>query len=423
MPLVQPGESRISTAQKIVSWLFRESELSLSFVEWAKLFSATIIKNNHQFSKDFFDALSQKIRTSFEDPNLSNAKKELILYNALSYLAFANPQEDQIITIKGIDYSVEKIQLTSGWLSAPYYAYGLRALTDQDAQSYLIFQGSTTPSDNGFLAGLLADTRPHGTIGAQLYSRGQEEIQQWIDEEHRRTQKRVVCTGASLGGAMSLHAHIHQPNKVDFFVLNPPSLTSREKRIYENQQHDPSTASEPRILKMVSHIIDPVWSLGSCYLPRGTMVYRHGDNDEYKFLAHARSSDCRAESFEPQFVILESNELVKNKYWKSLKPFLFFGVLILHVIALPIRVMIQVTYEISHLCAKHTPPSAEEEASSYSRMINDLPTGEKKNLDSETKPAHITSLFPEAPSPSPAGTAKELNDDSSVQKNIQPFRG
>jgi hypothetical protein len=151
MPQVQSHETKRKIAQKMVGWLFHDNALSFNALEWAQLVFTTIIKSNRQFSNFFFDALSEKISVSFEDPGLSEAKKEIILYSALSYLAFANPQDDQTLIIKGINYTIEKIQLTSGWLSAPYYAYGLRASIDKNAQSYLIFQGTTTPSDNGEL--------------------------------------------------------------------------------------------------------------------------------------------------------------------------------------------------------------------------------------------------------------------------------
>lgn len=227
------NKSQASISQKMVRWLFREEDLSLGLFEWVKLLSATMIIRNRKFSQDFFDALSKKISTSFSDPQLSDLKKDLVLYNALSYLAFADPQEGQAIVIKGVNYEIQKIPVTSGWLSSTYYAYCLKALNNKDAQSILIFQGTTTPSDHGFLAGILADTRPVGAIGTQLYARGQEAIQKCIEDEYKRTNKRVMCTGQSLGGAMSLHDYIHQPDIVDYFIINPPGLTSREKEIYE----------------------------------------------------------------------------------------------------------------------------------------------------------------------------------------------
>ncbi|MFI4919757.1 MAG: hypothetical protein ACHP65_09400 [Legionellales bacterium] len=410
MPQSPVDTEKMVIAQKMVAWLFRDNDLSLSASEWARLLWTTIIKRNRPFSQCFFDALSQKISASFADSNLSDVKKDLLFYNALSYLAFANPQAGQALTIKGINYTIEKIKLTSGWLSAPYYAYGLHASTDPNAQSYLIFQGTTTPSDNGFLSGILADSRPNGAVGTQLYARGQKKIQQWIDQEHARTHKRVVCTGQSLGGAMSLHAYIHQPNKVDFFVVNPPSLTSREKRIYENQQHEPLSDKDVRILKVVSHTNDPVWTLGSCYLPKGTEVCRHGDKNENNIMAHARAPYCGAQSPEYQFVPHEYSQPVKNRYWKTLKPFLFIGACILHAIAWPMRLAIQSTHAVSEFLAKlknNQSSAVAEKESSYSLMNALQPTGSKKDLE----PDHTHPLLSK-PSPQPIDEADETLDEN-----------
>lgn len=341
MPEFNSNKTALSIPQKVVGWLFREHNLSLGFLEWLQLLSATLIVRNRQFSQDFFDALSEKITSSSADPYLSDLKKDLILYNALSYLAYAAPQEGQIISIKGIDYSIQKIALTSGWVSSTYYAYGLKAVTDKNAQSILIFQGTTSPADHGFLAGILADTRPVGAVGTQLYARGQEQIQNWINTEYQQTQKRVLCTGQSLGGAMSLHAHIHQPDAVDFFIVNPAALTNREKEIYEKnsvQLPDEST----RILTVVSHLNDPVLGLGSLYLPEGTKIYRHGDKNENGLIAHAKTPDCSQDAPELHFAAYDNSKRERSYAWKIIKVFLFVAVLILHVIAWPVRIAVKI---------------------------------------------------------------------------------
>lgn len=346
----------------MVGWLFREEDLSLGFLEWMKLLSATLIVRNRQFSQDFFDALATKIASSFVDPDLSQIKKDLILYNALSYIAFADPQEGQVLQIKGIDYTIEKIALTSGWVSSTYYAYGLKAVTDKTAQSFLIFQGTTTPADHGFLAGVMADTRPVGSVGTQLYARGQDTIQHWINDEYQRTQKRVMCTGQSLGGAMALHTYIHQPNAVDYFIVNPPALTNREKRIYKKtspRQADENTS----VMTVASHANDPVLSLGSLYLPKGTKIYRHGKKNENKLIAHAKAPDCSKDAAELFCVDHNNSKQARSYSWKIIKAFLFIATLILHVIALPIRLAIQVTRVI--ISSLHHKPPPDNLKSNY----------------------------------------------------------
>ncbi len=323
-----------TTAEKVVDWLFREGDLTLSWSESLSLFSAMMIINSPKLQREFFNALANKITAAYADESLDPVAKDSILYNALSYLTYANPQEDQTIHIKGIKYGIEKIALTSGWISAPYYAYGLKALDNTQAPSYLIFQGTTVPTDHGFLAGVLADTCPFGAIGAQLYTRGQARLQAWIQKEHDRTHQRVICTGQSLGGAMSMHAHIHQPDLVDFFSVNPPSLTRREQKIYEKNRTQPDLSG--RMLSVLSHVNDPVYALGSRYFPPGTTIYKHGEASENSILAHAKAADCRKTFFQAQ------QEPHTPAYgWKIMKFFLFLLAIVLLIIAWPIRLLIK----------------------------------------------------------------------------------
>lgn len=331
-----------SVPQRIVSWLFRDSELSLSFFEWLKLFLATVLLRNKLFLDEFYMVLAQKIESTLSDSSiLSPEKKEIILYNALSYLVLSDPKEGSILNFNGFRYTIKKIPLTSGWLSGPYVAYALTVAENSNAKSILVFKGTTFPTDGGFLAGVMADTRPHGAVGAQLYARGQDRLQAWITQESQRTHQKVLCTGQSLGGAMSMHCYIHQPNEVDFFAINPPSLTSRERRIYE--QHNFVTPSNE--LKVVCHQNDPVFTLGSQFLPVGTRMFKHGDPHEGWFNAHAKTATCTEASSEPEFH-LYSNVTQRHILWKISKPFLFVMVLVFHAIALPVRLIIEISHQL-----------------------------------------------------------------------------
>ena len=344
-----------SAPQRILSWLFREDKLSLSVIEWVQLISATIFISNRTFLDEFFMVIKDKIEAAFKHSTLSSFKKELILYNGLSYLAYSEPKEGQTIEIGGILYTIQKIPLTSGWLSGAYCAYGLKDMSLQLAQSILLFKGTTFPTDSGFLAGILADTRPHGAVGAQLYSRGQGAIQAWINSEYDRTGKPVICAGQSLGGAMSLHAHIHQPDKVDFFAINPPSLTTREQQIY--QAHAKNIALESsRSLKVTCHVNDPVFGLGSQYLPLGTKIFKHGRVDDHFLMAHAKAAHCDLDAKEPAYDD-HVEPIKKNRLWKILKLPLFVVVIALHVLALPVRLSIQVAHTIAEYFFKKDAPA------------------------------------------------------------------
>lgn len=315
----------LSIPQKVLRWLYRESnELSLSLSEWAQLLSATLLFSNKSFLQEFYNVLVQK---------LEEANDDATIYNTLSYLAFSNPQAGAKLKIRGIEYTLEKIPLTSGWISAPYYAYGLKDNSAAPNQSILIFQGTTYPTDNGFLAGLLGDTVPYGAIGTSLYYRGQERIQQWIDNEYIKTGQRVMCTGQSLGGAMSLHCMINQSEKVDFVAFNPPTLTTRESLIMSEK--NTGNQGTGGIRRVYSHVNDPVFSLGNNVLPLNSTIHNYGNTAENPIYAHARAPEKNSE-------VVNSNSLShsQNILWQCVRPFLFMTVVLLHILALPLRLLI-----------------------------------------------------------------------------------
>ncbi|WP_419420436.1 hypothetical protein ACNVED_03810 [Legionella sp. D16C41] len=329
--------------QKMVKWLFHDTDsLSFRFGGWIKLLWAMIFKASSSFTVQFFNALKEKIAATFGDKTLSAAKKEIICYNALSYLAFAHPQEGSQLDINGITYTIHKIKLTSGWFSSPYYAYGLTS----KASSILIFPGTTVPSDRGFIAGILGDTMPGGAVGTFLYSRGKKQIQSWINSEYQRTGRPVICTGQSLGGAMSMHCHVHQPTKVDFYVFNPPTLTSREARIYERNKSISSDKSE-RTLKVITHHSDPVFRMGSYYLPPGTKIFRHGSKNENSLTAHAKAPNFKNHTPEiPDTFVDYERQQLKTRIWKLQKVCLFMGALLCQMICLLPRFIIHTAYHI-----------------------------------------------------------------------------
>lgn len=320
-----------SIPQKVVRWLYRETnDLSLSLSEWGQLLSATMLFSNESFLQEFHNVLVQKLEEAEDEPTI---------YSTLSYLAFSNPQAGAKLKIRGIEYTLEKIPLTAGWISAPYYAYGLKDNSAAHNQSILIFQGTTYPTDNGFLAGLLGDTVPYGAIGTSLYYRGKERIQQWIDNEYTQTGKRVMCTGQSLGGAMSLHCKINQSEKVQLVVFNPPTLTTQESHIIrENNERNQGTDG---IMSVYSHVNDPVFSLGNNVLPRNSRIYKYGYPAEDPISAHARAPQKNPEE-------LDSNDMPysSNSLWKCIRPLLFMTVVLLHILALPLRLLMGLSLTI-----------------------------------------------------------------------------
>lgn len=340
--------SELSLPQKIVRFLFRELEgFPFKPLELLKFLSAFVLMENRTILDGFFKALADKI-SALPAGGLSEEKKEAILYCSLSYLAFSDPTNNEKIEINNIEYTIERIPLTSGWFSGTSYAYGLKT-NIENQPSYLIFKGTTFPTNGGFLAGLLADTRPHGAVGAWLYQQGKERLQAWITSESTRTNKNVICTGQSLGAAMSLHCHIHQPNIVDFYVINPPSLSSMEERIYTKHVKT-DNENTYRTLKVLHHFKDFIFNAGSHYLPPNTKLISHGGAKDHTFFAHAKAPLFTTDSPElvPKLYDNSSRKrTVINILWKMVKPILFLFVLACHLIALPLRLMTQIVHKIS----------------------------------------------------------------------------
>ena len=310
-------------ANKMIAWLFhKDQEFKLTGIQLCYLFYSKYIYASHAFRKAFFEALQNEIAAIENNASLDIKKKEILSFNVLAFLGYTHPEDGDFVTIRDQKYTIEKIQLTSGWLSSPYYFYGLTLVADPEGQAICIFPGTTVASDRGFLAGLLADTRPGGAIGAGLYERGKKKIQNWINETYQKTNKPVLCVSESLGGGISLRAYVEQPDKVDYCLYNPVSLTQREENIYENKKL--SSNSNSCKLMVIRHRSEFAFNLGSRYLPPDTNFILHGDENGDSIETHERGANFNDEFLERQ----PKPEIKRNKIWESVKP-LLFGVLVL----------------------------------------------------------------------------------------------
>ncbi|KTD09269.1 hypothetical protein Lgra_2504 [Legionella gratiana] len=129
-----------------------------------------------------------------------------------------------------VEYQVTPIELTatSGWRSLFIYdhdrvfAYGLEPLFQKNAESHLIFMGTTYPAGQGFLTQIRTDAKGVESVGSSLYQIGRERIHEWLSQQENTIH---VC-GVSLGGALSLLLAIDKGNyklsRID--ALNPPGL-------------------------------------------------------------------------------------------------------------------------------------------------------------------------------------------------------
>ncbi|RUR27904.1 hypothetical protein [Legionella qingyii] len=163
---------------------------------------------------------------------------QLYLSNCLSILPYGDLTPYESVTIPQcidghwelVEYQVTPIELTERhwWKSFFTYdndrvfAYGLKPIFHEKAESHLIFMGTTYPAGQGFLTQIKTDSKGFESIGLSLYRSGRERIRDWLSQQKNTIH---VC-GLSLGGALSLLLAIDKGNyklsRVD--ALNPPGL-------------------------------------------------------------------------------------------------------------------------------------------------------------------------------------------------------
>ena len=115
-----------------------------------------------------------------------------------------------------VDYYVTPIELTptKGFKKLfvrdhdRVFAYGLEPINHKDAESQLIFMGTTYPAGQGFVPQVKTDLKGFETVGKTLYQCGHQRILAWLLHQKGNVH---VC-GISLGGSLSLLLAIHLGN-------------------------------------------------------------------------------------------------------------------------------------------------------------------------------------------------------------------
>lgn len=168
---------------------------------------------------------------------------QLYLSNCLSLLPYADltPYESikipQLINHQWelVEYFVTAIELTSAKDILKdkdrVFAYGLQPITQKNAQSHLIFMGTTYPAGQGFLSQIKTDFKAFEPVGTTLYHHGKERIAQWLGQQKSKVH---VC-GVSLGGALSLLLVLDQGEYIERVdALNSPGLVeTKAKNIWD----------------------------------------------------------------------------------------------------------------------------------------------------------------------------------------------
>ncbi|KTC88762.1 hypothetical protein OQJ18_02730 [Fluoribacter dumoffii] len=163
---------------------------------------------------------------------------QLYLSNCLSMLPYGDPTPYEAYKIPQyienhwelIEYQITPIELTErNFWKRPFtydhdrvFAYGLKPMFHREAESHLIFMGTTYPAGQGFLTQIKTDSKGFESVGFSLYRSGRERIHTWLCQQKNPVH---VC-GVSLGGALSLLLALdkgdYKLSRVD--ALNPPGL-------------------------------------------------------------------------------------------------------------------------------------------------------------------------------------------------------
>jgi hypothetical protein len=216
----------------------------------SQTFNAVFVERDHQLTRAMrysFQQGFQHVFSQLDGRQLTTLEKnqaDLFLSNCLTYLPFADisPYESMAIPQyvddrwQLIDYKIVPIELTpTSGLKKLFladhdrvFAYGLEPIHNTQAESHLVFMGTTYPAGQGFFTTINTDLEAFETAGKKLYRSGQANINRWLNQQ---TNKIHVC-GTSLGGGLAQLLAIDQGGNTfeggatfsRFDALNPPGL-------------------------------------------------------------------------------------------------------------------------------------------------------------------------------------------------------
>lgn len=233
----------LTTRQKLVFNCIRGKPPSIREVlKDVELLKAVLWKPNPELMNEA-RSLVQKMfidmHTQFNQKNLSNTEHfhaEVVIGDLLSLIPFLRPQDNEKFLVpvriedkwELIEYTVDRIELTPGWMGSPLVAYGLRP-SDPKLPPLLLFKGTTYPTDEGASLSFLTDINPFGSVGSYAFSIGKDKIQKWLAAN--TSEKKAVIYGKSLGGAQAWRTAIHFPDHVDkVMAYGAPGFSPWEQR-------------------------------------------------------------------------------------------------------------------------------------------------------------------------------------------------
>lgn len=144
---------------------------------------------------------------------------EMIMGDLLALYPYLRPQDGEVLQLPAkidgvwtlVDYTTNRIEMSSSLLSSPLVAYGLSP-SNQSAPPVLLFKGTTYPTDEGALMSFATDINPFGAVGDYGFRMGRKKIKAWLASQ--TSEAKVNVYGKSLGGAQSWRTAINFPDKI-----------------------------------------------------------------------------------------------------------------------------------------------------------------------------------------------------------------
>lgn len=198
------------------------------------LILSIIFKRNPAFDVDAKKMLQEqldKVSDFMSTGVTDHLGVEVYLMNILSLYPFFDPKEGETLhvpqvidgKVEKVQCKVHKIQLTPSWMGSPIYATGLTPIDNPKAAPYVLFKGTTYPSDDGALLSILADISPFASVGKWVMAAGRDNLEAWLKQQPHK----AIVTGMSLGGAEAQHLGTMFPQYVrEVNALVPPTCGS-----------------------------------------------------------------------------------------------------------------------------------------------------------------------------------------------------
>lgn len=278
-------------AENIVKMIFSDLKLSRQLIS-GKVAKALLIKKNPEVLKGMRTALQsmldkleadedEHLRACDNQPDEVLNQKSVVIGNILSIYAFTEPNEGDELRVpvkvgdkwENVTYRVNRLKLTPDPLSDPYYAYGLSPVErNSKADSKLLFMGTyPIPTANGSRITKWVDLTPGQSVGEPLYKMGKKTLQHWINTENARNGEKVTAYGQSLGGSLSIIAHIEQPDKVRAEAYCPPALLPHLSWRYKKRLKGKAAPKDG--INIYTQKNDFVFKIGM-WLPKNSNIYR-----------------------------------------------------------------------------------------------------------------------------------------------------